>query len=211
MVENVQDELEEIYGLRCTLKASSYVVSDEAALQLGATGRSNEELLLCETDDGLELGLYLSNGLLNHLKSWEGAPVHRVVDEALPMFCELAEGVSHFIYVVHTAEQNRRVSLLELEAQAEVDKFALCMLARWGNTDWPQQLVHRLFDAVSFRHTLTSAERSRYEEANRLARKYCVELTSHMKRRRLDKLLNELRYSYRLGAEAKLRRFAQSP
>lgn len=210
MVEHVQKQLEEIYEVRCPLKASSYVMDEAAAQSLGATGRSDEELLLYEGEEGLELGLYLSSSLLNRLQGWEQTPRARLFDEALPSFCELAEGVSHFLYVVHTAEQGRRVSLLELEAQAEVDKFALCLLAKWGQADWPQELLHRLFDAVTYRNTLTTEERWRYEEANRLARRYCVELCRHMKRGRLDRLLAELRYSYRLGAEAKLRRFGQT-
>jgi hypothetical protein len=43
----------------------------------------------------------------------------------------VAEGVSHFVYL-SSAMLERSVSLLELEAQAEVDKFAICGLLRWG-------------------------------------------------------------------------------
>ena len=47
--------------------------------------------------------------------------------------------------------------------------------------------------------------------ANRLARNYCARLLPHVAERRLDKLLSALRYSYRLGAEAKLRHLALQP
>lgn len=208
MVDFIQHALESIYGFRSPLQAKDYLLSTEAALKLGGTGRSDEELLLLESEDVLELGLYLSESLLSRVNGFEAEATARIWDEALPSFCELAEGVSHFLYVVHSKELDRQVSLLELEAQAEVDKFALCMLAKGNDGHWPTELLQRLFDDVSYRQTLTVEERHRYEEANRLARCYCSKLVNHLKRRRMDSLLKELRYSYRLGRDAKLRRFA---
>jgi hypothetical protein len=134
-----------------------------------------------------------------------------VVARGLNDFCLLAEGVSHFVYMAHTALHGRRVSLLELEAQAEVDKFALCLLDRWGEgvREWAEELRSRLFDRVTYGLKLSVAERWRYEEANRLSRNFCSRLMEHVAGRRLERLLSELRYAYRLGAEAKLRHFAQ--
>ena len=43
-------------------------------------------------------------------------------------FCLAVEGVSHFVYVALRAARERPVSPLELELQAEVDKFACCLL-----------------------------------------------------------------------------------
>jgi hypothetical protein len=103
------------------------------------------------------------------------------------------------------------VSLLELEAQAEIDKFASCLLQRWGEAHrgWAQELFTRLFDEVGYHAHLTPAERWRYEEANRLSRAFCQRLLPHVLSRRLDRLLAELRYAYRLGAAAKLDYLAQ--
>jgi hypothetical protein len=122
----------------------------------------------------------------------------------------VAEGVSHFLYVAHTAAHGRTVSLLELEAQAEVDKFAVCLLHRWGEGvgAWAEELLERLFQRVSYRERLSPQERWRYQEANRLSRLFCTRLMGHVTGRRLDRLLGDLRYAYRLGAEAKLRHFA---
>jgi hypothetical protein len=92
-----------------------------------------------------------------------------------------------------------------------VDKFALCLLHRWGEGVgvWAEELRGRLFDRVSYRERLSEAERWRYEEANRLSRNFCSRLMGHVAGRRLERLLSDLRYAYRLGAEAKLRHFAQ--
>jgi hypothetical protein len=91
-----------------------------------------------------------------------------------------------------------------------VDKFAVCLLHRWGEgaEAWAGELLHRLFERVSYRARLSTQERWRYEEANRLSRNFCSRLRGHVAGRRLERLLSELRYAYRLGAEAKLRHFS---
>ena len=61
---------------------------------------------------------------------------------------------------------------------------------------------------MDYLSTLSPDERWRYEEANRLARNYCQQLIPYFLERRLDRLLVSLRYSYRLGAEAKLQHLA---
>jgi hypothetical protein len=211
MIGRVQEHLEAIYGITCAARAEVFVVDTEAAAQLGATGRCEEELLVHEGEEELELALYLAPALLHRLKPYEGGPMASLLERELDGYCQVAEGVSHFVYVTHTAVHGRTVSLLELEAQAEVDKFALCLLHRWGEGvgAWAEELRRRLFDQVSYREKLSKAERWRYEEANRLSRNFCTRLMGHVAGRRLERLLSDLRYAYRLGAEAKLRHFAQ--
>ena len=210
MIGRVQDHLEAIYGFTCEARAETFVVDTEAAVQLGGTGRSEEELLVHEDGDDLEMALYLSPALLDRLKPYASGPLGYLLDGDLDGYCQVAEGVSHFLYVAHTAAHGRTVSLLELEAQAEVDKFAVCLLHRWGEGvgAWAEELLKRLFDRVSYRERLSPQERWRYEEANRLSRRFCSRLMGHVTGRRLDRLLADLRYAYRLGAEAKLRHFA---
>ncbi|SEN24708.1 hypothetical protein SAMN05444354_13524 [Stigmatella aurantiaca] len=212
MIGRVQEHLTAIYGITCEARAETFMVDTESAVRLGATGRAEEELLVSGGGNGdeLEVALYLSPALLDRLKPYESGPVGHLLDRDLDGYCQLAEGVSHFLYVVHTAAHGRALSLLELEAQAEVDKFAMCLLHRWGEgvRPWAEELLRRLFERVSYRPRLSSQERWRYEEANRLSRSFCTRLMGHVSGRRLDRLLTELRYAYRLGAEAKLRHMA---
>lgn len=190
LLDRIQKHLESIYGIRCELRAADFLLGEEEAKALGGTGRAREELLVHEEDGELELGLYLHPEVL--------AP------KDLPAFCEAAEGVSHFVYMTRSADLERRVSLLELEAQAEVDKFAICVLGRWEHRGAAETMFERLFDEVRFRESLTQEELYRYREANRLARAYCLRLLPLLAVRNLERLLSELRYSYRLGAKAKL-------
>ncbi|MFO0599070.1 MAG: hypothetical protein U0228_27420 [Myxococcaceae bacterium] len=203
MLDAIQEHLEHIYGIRCEYRASDFLVDAEAARQLGGSGRAREELLVSEGDEGLELALYVDPSLLQKVTSARSPD--------LGDFCEVAEGVSHFVYVAQAAGQERHVSLLELEAQAEVDKFALCTLSGWGGSvgSWARSLVSRLFEQVELRGTLSAAERWRYSEANRLAKRYCERLMPMVRGVKLESLLSELRHAYRLGAEAKLAYFAR--
>ena len=55
-------------------------------------------------------------------------PAARLDDRNFSDFCLAVEGVSHFVYVALAAARQRPVSQLELELQAEVDKFVCCCL-----------------------------------------------------------------------------------
>lgn len=205
-VRRVQQHLETIYAIEQPQQAAEYLVDEETARALGGTCRAHEELLVCDEGDDLEVGLYLSAELLDRMKRYEDVPASVLLEEGLSPYCQVAEGVSHFLYLSHTASQERQVSLLELEAQAEVDKFATCALLRWRDgLSWAKALFQQLFHRVDYHPHLVPEERRRYERANHLARNYCQKLLPHFAERRLEPLLGDLRYSYRLGAQAKIR------
>lgn len=207
MIDHVQDHLEAIYGIEGEERARHFVVDEDVARALGSNALADEELLVHEEDGELGLALYLAPELLAHFSTLEqrGPRAGDLLGAELDGYLKIAEGVSHFLYVARAARCDRRVSLLELEAQAEVDKFAICVLHRWGGSvgPWAQELMGRMFDRVRYLPQLSVEEKSRYVEANRLARRYCGRLLGHIRERRLDRLLGALRHSYRLSAEAK--------
>lgn len=211
MIDRIQEHLESIYGIRCEHRASDFLVDGDQARLLGGTALANEELLVAQDERGLEVALFLDPRLLERLAVFQRSPAS-AIGEDLGDFCEAAEGVSHFVYLTHSADLERSVSLLELEAQAEVDKFALCTLLRWGQGvgRWSSRLASKLFGTVIFRGTLDAAERWRYQEANRMAKAYCERLLPLVSGGSLERLLAELRHGYRLGAQAKLAYFARA-
>lgn len=208
MLDLIQEHLEAIYGIRCEYRASDFLVDPQSARALGGSGAGREELLVHQDDEGLELALYIDPGLLARVSS-----VHpdRAMDLDLSGFCEVAEGVSHFLYLARSAHLERPVSLLELEAQAEVDKFAVCALLRWGagETRWSSSLLSTLFDQARLRESLSDSERWRYVQSSRIAKAYCERLLPLLAGGDLSRVLAELRHGYRLGAEAKLHYFAR--
>lgn len=210
LVDEVQDQLEAIYDIECP-RASAFLLHPEAARALRSPS-ADEELWLHEDEDGLEIGLYYSAALRAHLErrslrdaSW--------LAPGLDAYCRLAEGVSHFLYLARAAALGRRLSMLELEVQAEVDKFASLVLHRWPSLHaGPARELHaRLFRDVAYRPGLAPEEQARYVEANRLGALFTARLLAHVVARRLDRLLEALRYAYRLGAEAKLQHLARTP
>ena len=67
------------------------------------------------------------------------------IREYLQDFLLAVEGVSHFVYLVHRARQERPVSAVELELQAEVDKYLVALLVTWNQTgEPPPGFGHRL-------------------------------------------------------------------
>lgn len=208
MLDLLQEHIEAIYGIRCEYRARDFLVDSPSALALGASGHAREELLVHQDEDGLELALYIDPALLCRVSSAE--PL-RAIELDMGGFCEVAEGVSHFVYLSRSAMLDRSVSLLELEAQAEVDKFAICGLLRWGEdrVRWAWTLLATLFDRTRLRETLSDAERWRYRQSSRIARAYCERLLPLFVAGDLGRVLTELRHGYRLGAEAKLHYFAR--
>lgn len=174
------------------------------------SGRSgtHETLLVAERDDALELGLYLEAGLLERLVARD--PLRRLDDDNLEDFCTALEGVSHFHCVAFCAARDWSVSLLGLEMQAEVDKYAAAVLLAGDQRGG--RLVHglheRLFTRVRLREGLDAALAGLYADANRYAARFCRRLEERFlrgRRARVRDMLAELRRFYRLGDAGKLR------
>jgi hypothetical protein len=173
---------------------------------------TDEQLLIAETEDGLAMSLYLHPEVLQRLA--QRCPL-RTLDEAnLQDYCTALEGVSHFHYVSWSTACERSVSLLELELQAEVDKYAsaLSLLLAQREGRFPAELFRRLFEGGALLPHLDEEERGRYREAHRFAARFCARLEERFLRRRQARpaaMLAELRSFYRLGRHAKLRHAAQ--
>ena len=132
-------------------------------------------------------------------------------DGNLADFCTALEGVSHFLYLAWNATQGRSVSCVELEMQAEVDKYITLatMLEQQRNQPVPTELHPWLFQYVNFDSNLAETELIRYRDANHYAGKYCSRLESRYIRARdfrSGSLINELRRFYRLSLRDKIRR-----
>ncbi|MBS0394782.1 MAG: hypothetical protein JSR54_09155 [Proteobacteria bacterium] len=172
-----------------------------------AASRTPEALVVAEDGATLDLGLFLDPQLLARLAA--SAPLARLDDDNLEDFCTALEGVSHFNCVAWSAARGRSVSLLGLEMQAEVDKYATTVLlagSQRGGT-LVRGLHALLFERVRFRDDLDGALRRIYLEANHYAARFCRRLEDRFLRRRqarVREMLGELRRFYRLGDAAKL-------
>ena len=180
LLRNLQCLLGTLYGIDVEADVRDYLVTDAAALHqwedCGA-GRDTEEKLLIEQGDGeLGMALYLDSAVLDRLDAQD--PREHLCGRNLTDFCLALEGVSHFNYVAWNAAMDKTVTLLELEMQAEIDKYvsARILLGHQDSGAGGGWLFDRLFDCPAFDDTLSDEERRRYQDASRFAGRYCHSL-----------------------------------
>ena len=115
---------------------------------------------------------------------------------------QLAEGVSHFVYVANRARQELPSTQLELELQAEVDKFVLLVLEQLPYDRGEAWGVHsRLFERVTYLHDAGTELGDRYRTANDLAARFVRRLMTHGP----NTTHATLRRFYRAGQAEKIR------
>lgn len=128
----------------------------------------------------------------------------------LDSVCQLIEGVSHFLYVAERARCDLPATELELEFQAEVDKYVLLALSSDPPTCPTQQadrpgLHARLFDRVRFVDPPGSVAGERYRLANQLSSRLVHRLeATYVRTGRLEALRRVLARFYRMGQSEKI-------
>ncbi|MGE4651322.1 MAG: hypothetical protein AAEJ53_10585 [Myxococcota bacterium] len=168
-----------IYRLDLPLEASRFLMDVECTRALVPRGGPRSGVLVCEEGEELWLGLYLD------------PRDHRDTGT-------LVEETSHLLCLAWHALQERRVSKLCLELQAEVDRYALAR-ATGGNP-----LEH--FEHFRWLPNADPAARERYRTSHHAAYRYCRRLSRRFPRRAdMPGLLAELRAFYRVGTHHKLR------
>ncbi len=177
-----------------------------------ATPSSDEQVLVAESDDGARLQVFIDRPVLDRLAKQN--PLHELNEENLSDYCTAFEGVSHFNYLTWRIAKGLPVSLLELELQAEVDKYAgaMILLTRQRRGAFPAGLHRQLFDGVRYLDGLDAESLERYQLANRKAARYCSRLDERYLRsrcKRPEAWLAELRRFYRYGHAEKVRRSSE--
>jgi hypothetical protein len=207
----MQALLARLYDAPVEHDVEDFLVCDRgrvAELTEDAPGTSDEQVFVVEDEGGVHVGLFVAPEVLDRLGQRD--PLDLLDDDNLPDYCTALEGVSHFHYLMWNLSRGRNVSLLELELQADVDKYAsaLTLLTQQRNGLFPAALHTRLFHRVHYLPELDVESRRRYEEANRHAARFCRSLEERFLRRRSlrpEAFLAELRRFFRCGHQEKLR------
>ncbi len=204
----LQQLLQRLYGVEVEESIDDYVISDArlAHILRGRPSTAPEELLVREGEETLELSLYLAPELLEALE--RSRPLERLEGQEVNAFCTVLEGVSHFLYLISRARAARSVTRLELELQAEIDKYAVLgyLLRAQRQGTLPAWLPRWLFEAVRYRADLAAEERVRYVTANAYARRYCRRLQARFQWAWNGRALQaELRRFHAFGQAEKLR------
>jgi hypothetical protein len=180
-LRRIQRRLERFYHLERTPDVVDFV-------REGGRG-SREALLVRDFGEELELALVL--------------PPDQPSDdvEAEDLRLQLLEGVSHFVYIAERARTGLPATQLELELQAEVDKFVLLALETPFEPRRSKDVHFRLYECARFLDPPGSEAYERYRLANDLAARFVARV--------LDKqepvtMQAELRRFYRLGQTGKI-------
>jgi hypothetical protein len=209
VIERLQALLERVYHLDIGLDVRDFCIGGRELGELRARGArassATEQLLVLEEEGDALLALFIDDAVM--ARAGRPGGVARLDRESMSDFCLLTEGVSHFVYLVWKAGRGEPVTQLELELQAEVDKYLACFIASWEQDRgrFPERLREALFERASFRADLDGAETERYRTANRLALEYCGHLErAFLKRGGLHGAMPELRRFYRMTHPRKL-------
>ena len=205
----VQRGLETLYRVDTGVTVDDFMIDEPTRAHLAPARRPREQLLVCEDAGEMSLALFIDPGALDNLAAHD--PGRRLGDHNFGDFLLAVEGVSHFIYAICCARAERPVTQMELELQAEVDKYVTCLLATEPAAGQSEALRYRLFVDASYEPDLDGDERDRYRAANDNAHRYAVWLeTAYVATRRIPEMLGELRRFYREGLAAKLARIARA-
>lgn len=207
MLALLQKYLTDIYQTDHGLAVTDFLITDPSvAAALGSdrlVPNTDESVLMQEDRHGLALSVYLHEELLGRLERAD--PLNELRAEQLDDFCKVLEGISHFNYICWSAQQDKPVKLLELEMQAEVDKFVTTWLLALEQQD--RELARRLhgwlFEQVRFNPDLDREQAERYRAANDYAARFCHGLAERLDRDG-EKTLEELRRFYRLTQNEKI-------
>ncbi len=198
MLADLQRMFETAYRIEPVPDVRSFVLTDPEIADALAPGAdptaAREALLVRQTSEGLEVSLYLDPDDLEAASS-QGATGD------LDRLMRVVEGVSHFVLLTWRAQRDLPVSRLELELQAEVDKYLLGMLAEVADAD---ELIEQLFVRARLRPDLEESEARRYRDASDLAHAYCRSLPD----RPDEHAMRDLRRFWRYGQRAKVAHIA---
>lgn len=204
---DMQHGLEELYRIEAGVDIRSFLIDRDTRDQLAGPSNIPEQLLvLDDARDELALALYLDAAVLARLEANRATPA-----QDLSAYLLALEGVSHFVYAAYCARAGREMSQLELELQAEVDKYATCLLhAPQATKGGSPELRERLFRSFELEDGLSPDEVERYLAANDNAARYSRRLEQrYVTRGALEPMVAELRQFYRGSLPQKLDRIAK--
>jgi hypothetical protein len=200
----LQSTIETLYRIDGSLSVADFRIDGrtlEVLLGKGASNSHRELLLVHHDGEYTNLSLYIADEVLVRARGYlEGCG-------DLDAFCAATEGVSHFVYFTFCGEQlDRPVSQIELELQAEIDKFLVVRLFASTGDD----LIPRLFEQIRLSEALSELERERYVLANSAGRRYARWLDRQIVRGRAAFAIDDARQLYRKPLAAKLDHIARA-
>ena len=209
LLQHLKRDLAQLYATPTDYDIYDFLITDArlaAALTPSGELQGNlERLLVAQAPQESQLSLYIDAEVLSALERDD--PTVALHDGNLAGFLLALEGVSHLQYLMWNADHDTPVSLLEMELQAEVDKYitAAKYIGAQHAGQIPRELHRALFEAVRFADDLSAEALVRYQEANYYAARYCHALRQRFPGHHYQpSFVREVQTFYRLSQNAKI-------
>jgi hypothetical protein len=208
VLQQLQDLLAGIYDLPMQYRVYDFLFTERERLpQTVRDSNTDEQVLVRDENGAAAVGLFLDARLLERLAA--ANPLETLNGGNLADYWTALEGVSHFICLAWNAGHDRGVSLLELELQAEIDKYVSSwwLLRAQDPERYPAELHRLLFERSRIDGRLAGERCQLYREANHYAARFCRRLERQLSLQaagRPREALTELRRFYRLSRERKM-------
>ncbi|MCC6171667.1 MAG: hypothetical protein IT481_06530 [Gammaproteobacteria bacterium] len=183
LLRRLQDLLAGIYDVPVDCDVRDFVTTDRGVLpEAVREGGTDEQLLVQPGRSELAMTLFLDAALLQRLEAAD--PLAALHGRNLGDFWTALEGVSHFVCVAWNARHDRDVSVLELEMQAEIDKYVTsCWLLRRQSPErFPSELHSLLFERTRVDPALAGERAGLYRAATRYAARFCRDVERRLRR-----------------------------
>ncbi len=211
LLHHFQHTLVRINDLGSLPQVGDFLTCEEkAAAWVGAETHRGEVLIVHSAPDtDVEVGLFLAPSLIESFARWSEAPFPCAAERWRHVGAVI-EGLSHFNLLCHAAAFERPLTQLELEIQADIDRFSLLAWLLHSRNERafmrhnPAELWAFLFDAPNLRDAPGSVEWKRYRTAFRCSRALTRAMLPLLAAERWQAFLQRLRSLYRLPLAAKL-------
>jgi hypothetical protein len=208
ILRGIQQLLGGIYDVPIAHDVYDFLITERTQLpQHALASRTDEQLIIVEERDAVGVSLYLDPELLERLQ--RANPLERLDESNVADYWTALEGVSHFVYFAWNAGHDKPVSILELEMQAEIDKYvaSFALLRRQSPERFPAELLTLLFERTRIDPGLADARQCMYRAASRYAEKFCRRLQRDLRNSPVElgrEVLAQLRRFYRLSDGRKM-------
>lgn len=185
MLLEIQKKIERLYGLSGIPSIEDFLIQQDQLENL--TLGSRPQVLFYQQAKEVSIGVYLGQDL-----------TQKVENQILTFeeYTILVEEISHFLYLFWNIHNGKKIQLLDIEVQGEIDKF-LIFADQMG---FSQELVERLFGKYLLRPNLPKQDIERYHRAHQLGQRFVHKIVKMKK----DQLLSFLRTFYRQGSIARI-------
>ena len=196
IIDKLYDFLCSFYNLPAGLHPSDFLLTKPPHLEPTANDRwGREAVFAIKKGNNWDVGIYIKPEIMKRLEENKFS-----IDE---LSCAI-EGVSHFVYLIDRIKHNKHCSLLELELQAEVDKFITLSACGKFKSAHTIKSFKALFNLFKFSKHLNSDEKTRYFLANKFAAKYCDKLKREIITDHMNNMKNNANLFYRKDLKGKI-------